>query len=145
MHARLRARGRRRRGGGHAASHESAARAVVPFAGDSPRRRRRRRRGGGAVRPIRYRHVSALGATERTTASFDGGVGCAYELSRLSLPGLARLCEALERASRAEAKDAKGLGDGVKSGAGAMRGLIEAYTLSQPTLQQVLLNLQGRS
>jgi hypothetical protein len=37
------------------------------------------------------------------------------------------------------------LGDGVKSGAGATRGLIEAYTLSQPTLQQVLLNLQGRS
>ena len=51
----------------------------------------------------------------------------------------------LESAGGADARDVEGLGDGVKSGAGATRGLIEAYTLSQPTLQQVLLNLQGRS
>jgi ABC-type multidrug transport system ATPase subunit len=34
----------------------------------------------------------APSALTSETASFDGGVGCAYELSRLSLPGLARLC-----------------------------------------------------
>lgn len=61
----------------------------------------------------------------------DGAQGCSYELTSLDLTSLARLCASLEAAA-------------VPGGGGGGAGgpLVEGYTLSQPTLQQVLLNLQ---
>jgi hypothetical protein len=68
--------------------------------------------------------------------------GCSYDLKTLSLASLARLCATLE-AAQCGGGSGGGSGGG-RSGSGS-GGLIEGFTLSQPTLQQVLLNLQQGS